>query len=125
MLVTAGELFFQAPLTAYPGRPELLPDFEAEAGRYVVRFARTPEELDAALRLRFEVFNLELSEGLASSFLTGLASANAESLAERLRLARYTLVSEGVTSLAGSTLGFRRGFLVADPDGHVRRVAEY
>jgi putative hemolysin len=52
-------------------RPELLPDFEAEAGRYAVRFARTPEELDAVLRLRFGVFNLELAEGLDSSFLTG------------------------------------------------------
>jgi putative hemolysin len=55
----------------YPVCPELLPDFEAEAGRYVVRFARTPEELDAVLRLRFEVFNLELDEGLDTSFLTG------------------------------------------------------
>ena len=55
----------------YPTRPELLPDFEAGAGRYAVRFARTPDELDAVLRLRFEVFNLELAEGLDSSFLTG------------------------------------------------------
>lgn len=55
----------------YPMRPELLPDFEAEAGRYAVRFARTHEELDAVLRLRFEVFNLELAEGLDSSFQTG------------------------------------------------------
>ena len=36
-----------------------------------MRFARTPDETDAALRLRFEVFNLELSEGLDSSYLTG------------------------------------------------------
>ena len=40
-------------------------------GRYVVRFARTREEIDAALKLRFEVFNLELGEGPFSSFLTG------------------------------------------------------
>ena len=38
---------------------------------YVVRFAQTPAELDAALRLRFEVFNLELNEGLDVSFYTG------------------------------------------------------
>jgi putative hemolysin len=58
-------------MAGYPTRPELLPDFEAAAGRYAARFARTPEELDAVLRLRFEVFNLELAEGLDSSFLTG------------------------------------------------------
>lgn len=40
--------------------------------RYQVRFARTREEIEAALRLRFEVFNLELGEGLAESFKTGL-----------------------------------------------------
>ena len=67
-------LLFEPRVTktaGYPVRPGLLPDFEAEAGRYAVRFARTAEELDAVLRLRFEVFNLELGEGLDSSFLTG------------------------------------------------------
>ena len=54
----------------YPYYTEGLPDAQIEEGRYVVRFARTPEEIDAALRLRFEVFNLELKEGLESSYLT-------------------------------------------------------
>jgi putative hemolysin len=40
--------------------------------RYDVRLARTREAVEAALRLRFEVFNLELHEGLAESFFTGL-----------------------------------------------------
>lgn len=40
-------------------------------GNYEVRLAQTQSEIDAALRLRFEVFNLELSEGLDSSFRTG------------------------------------------------------
>ncbi|MEN3333598.1 MAG: hypothetical protein V7641_2963 [Blastocatellia bacterium] len=48
-----------------------IPPFEMVEGRYVVRFARTREEIDAALKLRFEVFNLELGEGLAASFATG------------------------------------------------------
>lgn len=48
-----------------------IPSLEIREGSYLVRFARTPEELDAALRLRFEVFNLELGEGLTSSFQTG------------------------------------------------------
>jgi putative hemolysin len=37
---------------------------------YTVRFARNEWEVDAALRLRFEVFNLELNEGLEASFIT-------------------------------------------------------
>lgn len=44
---------------------------EFEEGPYRVRFARTPEDLDAALRLRFEVFNVELREGLDGSWATG------------------------------------------------------
>jgi putative hemolysin len=40
-------------------------------GHYLARFARSRQEIEAALRLRFEVFNLELGEGLASSFATG------------------------------------------------------
>lgn len=42
-----------------------------ETSRYLVRFALNIEEVEAALKLRFEVFNLELGEGLDSSFLTG------------------------------------------------------
>jgi putative hemolysin len=52
-------------------RRTAIPTMEIREGRYLVRFARTREEIDAALRLRFEVFNLELGEGLASSFHTG------------------------------------------------------
>ena len=44
---------------------------EITGARYVVRLAETSEEIDAALKLRFEVFNLELGEGLDSSFRTG------------------------------------------------------
>jgi putative hemolysin len=40
--------------------------------RYTLRLARTREEVEAALRLRFEVFNLELQEGFAESFFTGI-----------------------------------------------------
>jgi putative hemolysin len=55
----------------WPLKPtDELPQGEIVQGRYLVRFARTPAEIEAALRLRFEVFNLELGEGLASSFRT-------------------------------------------------------
>lgn len=39
--------------------------------RYTVNLAQTAGDLDRVLRLRFEIFNLELGEGLDSSFLTG------------------------------------------------------
>ena len=52
-------------------QPESIPPIEIVEGHYIVRIARTPEEIDAALKLRFEVFNLELGEGLASSLETG------------------------------------------------------
>lgn len=54
-----------------PGIADAPPDVEVSDNRYVVRFVRNAAELDAALKLRFEVFNLECEEGLESSFLTG------------------------------------------------------
>lgn len=39
--------------------------------RYELQLVRTADDLDAVLRLRFAVFNLELGEGLAASYLTG------------------------------------------------------
>lgn len=55
----------------YPIRPEALPSQELLEGRYHLRFARCEDDLDAILRLRFEVFNLELGEGLEASLETG------------------------------------------------------
>lgn len=40
-------------------------------GRYQLRLARSSAEIDAALALRFSVFNVELGEGLKQSLLTG------------------------------------------------------
>ncbi|HEX9046798.1 MAG TPA: GNAT family N-acyltransferase [Verrucomicrobiae bacterium] len=40
--------------------------------QYTARLARLPEEIKAAQALRFQVFNLELNEGLAQSYVTGL-----------------------------------------------------
>ena len=44
------------------------------------------------------------------------AGASAEVLGRQLKTAAVRLPDEG--------LGFREGFLVADPDGHVMRVQE-
>lgn len=57
--------------TVYPQFPKFLPLDVIQDGKYELRFAQTHEELDAIERLRFEVFNLELNEGLASSYDTG------------------------------------------------------
>ena len=50
----------------------LLPSvLELRQGSYLVRQASGEGDLMAALRLRFEVFNLELNEGLEDAFRTG------------------------------------------------------
>lgn len=56
--------------TAAIPSPEDLPEGRIEAGRYRLRFARTASDIDRLLALRFEVFNLELGEGLDDSFAT-------------------------------------------------------
>jgi putative hemolysin len=43
-----------------------------ELGKYQIRLATSEAEREAACRLRFKVFNLELGEGLMSSYSTGL-----------------------------------------------------
>jgi putative hemolysin len=48
------------------------PDIRAEVGNYSLRLAETREDRLAACRLRFRVFNVELGEGLESSYETGL-----------------------------------------------------
>jgi putative hemolysin len=55
----------------YPVFEECLPDPLSRTGKYEVHYARSPTELEAIQRLRFEVFNLELGEGLEESFKTG------------------------------------------------------
>ena len=61
----------QPELAAYPQARESLPPGEIAEGAYAVRYASSVEELDAILRLRFDVFNIELREGLEESFATG------------------------------------------------------
>lgn len=56
----------------YPRHAQGVPPGILRSGRYAVRFARTLADLRAVQRLRFFVFNLELDEGLAQSYATGL-----------------------------------------------------
>jgi putative hemolysin len=55
----------------YPVGTEWLPTQVLEDGHYETRFATSAEDLDQVLQLRFEVFNLELNEGLDESFESG------------------------------------------------------
>ena len=49
-----------------------MPEMDIRRGRYRMRFAHTAPELELVFRLRYEVFNLELDEGLQSSSIDGL-----------------------------------------------------
>ena len=59
----------EAPV--YPTHVDALPTGLLEGGRYYLRFARSAADLRAIQRLRFEVFNLELDEGLDSAYVLG------------------------------------------------------
>jgi hypothetical protein len=54
---------------------------------------------------------------------TTLVVKDATAVAQKLR-DRSTFISPGVVSIPGQKLGFKKGFLVRDPDGHVMRVVE-
>jgi putative hemolysin len=55
---------------------------------YVLRFATTQGDLQAAQQLRFQVFNLELREGLSSAYETGLDSDPFDAVCEHLLVER-------------------------------------
>ncbi len=71
MLLNRAEAFTNRD-DAYPTFAANVPQGEIRDGRYFARFVDSRRELDQVLRLRFEVFNLELGEGLDASFATGL-----------------------------------------------------
>jgi putative hemolysin len=56
----------------------------SEVGRYRLRLAQTVEDRDAACRLRFKVFNIEMGEGLESSYKTGLDTDQFDLFCEHL-----------------------------------------
>jgi putative hemolysin len=67
-------------LPTIPAKPRI----HAEVGRYRLRLAETVEDRDAACRLRFKVFNIELDEGLESSYRTGLDTDQFDLFCEHL-----------------------------------------
>ena len=67
-------------LLALPSKPRI----HAEVGRYRLRLAESAEDRDAACRLRFKVFNIELGEGNQSSYRTGLDKDQFDPICEHL-----------------------------------------
>jgi catechol 2,3-dioxygenase-like lactoylglutathione lyase family enzyme len=55
---------------------------------------------------------------------TRLATRDAEATAQKLFGAKANFVSPGVVGIGEATLGFRKGFLVRDPDGHALQLIE-
>jgi putative hemolysin len=77
------ELAFPTYAPALPLSPAR-PRIHAEVGRYSLRLAENAEDRDAACRLRFRVFNIELGEGLESSYRTGRDTDDFDSCCEHL-----------------------------------------
>jgi putative hemolysin len=67
----APPLALEAAFGDYPRHSRRIPPMVLGRGEYSLHFATTPEELDALLKLRFDVYNLELGEGLEESQRTG------------------------------------------------------
>jgi putative hemolysin len=70
--------------TVVPTRAEPASRIHAEVGQYRLRLAATAEDRESACRLRFKVFNIELGEGLESSYHTGLDVDRFDTVCEHL-----------------------------------------
>ena len=79
---------------------------------YSVRLATTPGDIRAAQTLRFEVFNLELGEGLEASFATGLDADPFDEICDHL------LVSETKSGAVVGTYRLQTGTMAARGRGY-------
>lgn len=93
---------------AVPTRPHIC----AEVGRYRVRLAENIEDRDAVCRLRFKVFNIEMGEGLDSSYTTGLDTDQFDLFCEHL------LVEEKSTGRIVGTYRMQSGTTAAQNLGY-------
>lgn len=101
---------------AYPVHPEAIPEFELEEHGFKLSFARTAAELEAVQRVRFEVFNLELGEGLEESHRTGLDSDHFDAVCHHLiiRETRSGAVAGTYRMQVNEMASLHRGFYTAD-----------
>jgi putative hemolysin len=88
-----------------------IPTRELGDSKYTVRYAQTADELDAVLALRFEVFNLELGEGLASSYETGRDEDEFDAVC------RHLVVVERTTGRVVGTYRLQTGAMAAAGHG--------
>jgi putative hemolysin len=86
-LASASATMVDLAYPTYQPEPPLAPRkprIHAEVGRYRLRLAESVEDRDAACRLRFKVFNIEMNEGLVSSYQTGMDSDQFDLFCEHL-----------------------------------------
>ncbi len=101
----------------YPACPAAIPDLQVEAGSYLVRFARTPDDLDRVLRLRYEIFNLELGEGLDESHATGRDEDELDARFHHLLIQRRDSLSVvGTYRMQTAEMARLGGGFYADPE---------
>jgi catechol 2,3-dioxygenase-like lactoylglutathione lyase family enzyme len=67
---------------------------------------------------------LDLRANDIAHWATTLGTPSAEGWSAKIRGAKGKLVSPGVVEVLDKALGFKRGFLVRDPDGHALQVIE-
>lgn len=132
---TAPEAAEAAPIAIrnYPCNAGGIPPLALESGDYVLRFARSERDLDAVCRLRFEVYNLELNEGLDASYATGRDVDEFDAQCHHLMVERRQ-GGEAVGTYriqTGSMASLRRGFysagefdLSAFPEDFANRCVE-
>ena len=84
----------------------------APAGTYRTRLATSAADLEAAQRLRFEVFNLELNEGLDSAYLSGLDQDRYDDACDHL------IVEEIESTRVVGTYRLQTGALAAAHQGY-------
>ena len=92
---------------SYPVAEASLPADDLTSGKYRLTFARSTEQLRAVQRLRFEVFNLELGEGLESSFRSGLDQDDFDEALHHL------LISDETTGAAVGTYRMQTAAMAA------------
>ncbi len=106
------------PAASSPVHPpsKLLPAprrrIHADVGRFRLRLAESAQDREAACRLRFKVFNIELGEGLESSYETGLDIDRFDTVCEHLLV--EDKASRGVVGTyrmqSGETAGRNLGY---------------
>lgn len=106
------------------------------------------EHLNQVFGARLQISSLKAKDGIGIEFLeyltprtglpmpvdsrsndlwywqTTLITDNLESAFRQCKDFNYYLISSGIIELPDNTLGFQRGFIVRDPDGHAMRLIQ-